>query len=68
MCPISTQLVRHDDSKAVIATYSGAPNVFSKRPAVLSVTPEGIPILDDIITTFIYMETNRKDNQGTGSA
>ncbi|KII89460.1 hypothetical protein PLICRDRAFT_41120 [Plicaturopsis crispa FD-325 SS-3] len=54
-------LVRSDDSKSIVATFSAPSSIFSmSRPVVLSVAPAGMGILDDLIATFIYMETKRR--------
>jgi hypothetical protein len=36
--------------------------LFSKaRPAALDITPEGMHIIDDIVTTFVWFEHKRRE-------
>ncbi|KII89458.1 hypothetical protein PLICRDRAFT_175636 [Plicaturopsis crispa FD-325 SS-3] len=46
-----------------IAVYSGASGLFCSRPSILTVSPDGLAILDELVATFIYMETRRKDDE-----
>lgn len=66
------RLVRNDGSHTPVAFFDpGSLGILSRpKPATLSVTPEGLPILDDIVATWVYMEQRRRRrrNQASTSA
>lgn len=60
------QLVRHDNmEKERIAVFTPKSGLFSSsnHPALLEVSPEGYPIMDEIVLTFIYVEEKRRERE-----
>jgi hypothetical protein len=61
----SIQLERNDDSITEIARFHRSNSgVFGgpKHPAFLDIQPEGLPIIDDIVVTFLYCDKLRRRN------
>jgi len=52
------QLVTDDKAETILAVFHKSHGgLFSKaRPAALDITPEGMHIIDDIVTTFVWFE------------
>jgi len=62
-CPL---LVTDDQSLPVAIYRKAKGGIFSaSRPASLDITPQGMHILDDIVTTFAWFEGKRKQKQGS---
>jgi len=64
------RLVRNDGSDAPIASYDhGSLGILSRsKPPTLSVTPEGVPILDDIVATWVYVDQKRRRRRAAAAA
>ena len=58
------QLVTDDNIETPLALYHKSHHgLFSTaRPATLDITPQGMHILDDIVTTFVWFEHKRREN------
>jgi hypothetical protein len=59
-----TQLVTDDNIEMPLAIYNKSHSgLFSTpRPATLDITPQGMHILDDIVTTFVWFEHKRRES------
>ena len=64
---IYIQLVTDDHSQTPVAIFRHAKNGFFSTPrlASLDITPQGMYILDDIITTFVWFEEKRRQRQSS---
>ncbi|KAJ8074320.1 hypothetical protein PM082_012633 [Marasmius tenuissimus] len=53
-----------DNTKNTIAVYEESHSGFlsTKAPAKISVAPDGMPIIDEIVVTFVYFERKFKDD------
>jgi hypothetical protein len=60
-CP---ELVTDDNVESVLAVYHKSHHgLFSEsRLATLDITPQGMHILDDIVTTFVWFEHKRRES------
>ncbi|KAF8888299.1 hypothetical protein BD779DRAFT_1524620 [Infundibulicybe gibba] len=61
-----TRLYTDDGTSTPVATFNSGPmGPFStSRPPRLAVAPQGMPILDDIVATFVHMDRRRRERQG----
>jgi len=59
------ELAAEEHSNIVIATFHKAKRGFfsTPRPASLDISPLGIDIVDDIVTTFLWFEHKRREDQ-----
>jgi len=59
-----TQLVTDDNIEAPLAIYHKSHHGLFSTPrlATLDITPQGMHILDDIITTFVWFEHKRRES------
>lgn len=64
------QLVLEGGSHTPIATFHKAKRGFfsSPRLAFLDITPQGVHIVDDIVTTFVWFEQKRREAKKAAAA
>jgi len=63
-------LVMEGDSDTPIVTFHKAKGGFFSTPrlAFLEITPQGVHILDDIVTTFVWFEHKRREAKSAAEA
>jgi len=59
------QLVTDDNIENVLAVFHKSHHSLFSNPrlATLDITPQGMHILDDIVTTFVWFEYNRRESE-----
>lgn len=57
------KLVTMDEKKTVIAQFHRAHHFTRKQKARLEVQPAGMNMLDHIVLTFVFVESNRRERE-----
>lgn len=57
------QLVENDSDTPVATFQKSKKGFFSSGSASLDITPQGMHIVDDIVTTFVWFEHKRREDE-----